>query len=158
MIETVNIRDSYKHYRENNERPVDIKTYMHIATGFLSFMMKKVLDGFQVQVSNAHSMGVFAVVGKKPKIRIDDEGNIKGLAIDWKETNKLWTDNPEAKEKKQYVYHTNEHSNGIRYNLVWWKTDMKIGNKYLYSFTFCKPAKRKLAALIRTGKEYLTYN
>lgn len=158
MIEKINIRDGYKYYRRNNENPVDLKTFMHIATGFLSFMMRKILDGFQVQVSNAHSMGVFAIVGRKPRITFDENGRLSGLAVDWKETNKLWAEKPELREQREYIFYTNDHSNGFRYNFVWWKTDMKIGYKNLYSFTFSKVAKRKLSANIKAGKEYLTYN
>lgn len=156
-IDKINMRDSYKFYKANSEVPLDIKTYMHIITGFLYFLICKVIDGFQVQLAGGNSLGTIAVVGKKPKVFYDDNGNVRGLAVDWKATNEYWANNAEAKEKKERLYHLNEHTNGIRYNFVWWKTDMKIANKYLYSFTLCKPAKRALVKRIREGKEYLVH-
>lgn len=157
-IETVNIRDSYKWYKENHVHPrVDIKVYMHIVTGFMKFLGEKILDGFQVKLGGGDSLGTLAVVGKRPKVRFEGD-KIMGLAPDWSATKKMWAEFPELKEKKQLVFYTNDHTNGIRYNLVWWKTGMKIGNKYLYTFVFCKPMKRALSKLLREGKEYLVYH
>jgi len=158
-IETVNIRDSYKWYKENAQHPkVHISIYMKIATGFMKFLAKKIVAGFQVQLGNAHSLGVFAVVGKKVRVKIDEEtGKVRGLMVNWKATNELWASNPELR-RKEYVYYTNDHTNGVKYNLVWWKTNMNIGNKHLYSFTFCKPLRKELSASINEGKEYLVYN
>lgn len=157
MIEKVNIQDSYKFYKEKSQFPtVSLKIYMKITTGFMKFLANKILDGFQVQLSNAHSLGVLAAVGRKPTIRIKEDGTIRGLAVNWKETNLLWASNPELRGT-DFVYYTNDHTNGVKYNLVWWKTDMKIGNKYLYSFTFCKPMKRALSEKLFQGKEYLVH-
>lgn len=158
MVKVINMRDSYKYYKSKSENPLDIKTYMHIITGFLLFLANKIIDGFQVQMAGGNSLGTFAVVGKKIKPYTDAKGNLRGIAPDWATTKKMWAENPEAKKNKQLAYYFNEHSNGIKYNFVWWKTDMKIANKYLYSFTFCKPAKRALSERIKEGKEYLVHN
>jgi hypothetical protein len=157
MIIKINIRDSYKFYKNTVEGAKDIKTYMNVATGYLKFLSMKLLEGFQVQLSNGSSLGTFAIVGKKLKPTIDENGKVRGLAPDWKSTMELWGRDATAKENKTMVYYLNEHTAGYKYNLVWWKTDMKIGNKFLYSFTFCKPVKRALSKMLREGKEYLTH-
>lgn len=154
MIRETNIRDSYKYYRRNVECPLDIKTYMHIATGFIAFKIRKMFEGFDVQLSGGRSLGTVGIRGRRMKF--DENGSVVGLAPDWKNTIELWNRNPEAKANKEFIYHLNEHTNGIKYNLVWWKAGMLIADKLLYSLTFCKPNRRKLTRLLKEGKEYIT--
>lgn len=158
MIETVTVRDSYKYYKDNTTDPIPPKEYYRIISGFLKFIMKKVFEGHNVQLSNGQSLGAIGIRGTKMKPRLNDEGQIRGLAPDWGSTRKLWNENPEAKATKKIVYHFNEHTNGISYRLVWWRKKMKIANKFIYSLVFTKGPKgnkRHLSKLLKEGKEYL---
>lgn len=157
MIEVVNVNTSYKRqYKPNSANPVNLSTYLKIATGFFKFIMSKVLAGYQVQLSSAYTMGVLGIRGKKIKTFTDEKGILRGIAVDWPKTNKLWEERPELR-RKEFIYHTNDHSNGYKYNFVWWQGGMSIGNKYLYIFSTCRSAKDNFVELIKSGKEYITY-
>lgn len=155
MIEVRNIRSSYKYYKSAVEQPVDIKLYIQIVLGFISYMVRKVFEGNDVKLSTGDSLGTIAIRGDKVKPKIDENGNVKGVAISWGRTNKLWSENPEAKAKKQLVYCLNEHSNGIKYKFVWIKQDMRLHNKTYYSLSLSRKNRRTLSKLINEGKEYL---
>ena len=149
-----NIRDSYKHYRESSKNPVDIKTYITLCNEYNKFLIGKVLDGEEVTLPSR--MGTLSIIGRKQKIQFDEEGNVKGLAPDWVKTKKLWDENPDAKKRKQLVYHTNEHSSNIRYKYLWSKSRVLVTNKTLYSLQITRTNKREVHKRILQGKEYLT--
>lgn len=159
MIEKVNLRDSYKYYKNTTSTPIDVKVYLYIVAGFIKFLVKKVFEGYDVQLSGGRSLGTIAIRGKRTNIRVDEiTGEIIGAATDWKATNKLWATDSIAKEQDKRIYHLNEHTNGIRYSFKWFMQGMNVANKNLYFLRFCKPNKRKGAAIFRTGKEYLVTN
>ena len=63
MIRTTNLRDSYKYYARNVESPIDIRRYLYIATGFIAFKIKKMFEGYDVQLSGGKSLGTIGVGG-----------------------------------------------------------------------------------------------
>lgn len=151
MIKT-NIRESYALYKENVKNPVSLEDYVYITGEYNKFLMEVVFAGHKVSLP--HRMGTLEVQGKECKVRIGDNGEIKGLAPDWKKTKKLWEENPEAKAKKKLVYITNAHTGNIRYKFVWSKRNMIGTHKWLYTMTMTRTNKRELAKLIKQGKEY----
>lgn len=153
MVEKVNLRDSYKYYKANNPNPIDVKIYLYIVVGFITFLVQKLIEGFDIELAGGKSLGTIGIRGRKPDVIIDKEGNIR-LPKDYGATNKMWKENPELKEQRQYVYHTNEHTNGLCYRVYWWQYGMKIANKRLYYIDICKGTSRKIAASIKSGKEY----
>lgn len=157
MIKTTNLRDSHKFYLENtsNPNPVKAKIYLRIVAGYIKYIIRKVFEGHDVQLSGGRSLGSIGIRGTKVIPKLNEQGEIRGLAPDWGSTRKLWESNPEAKEKRTIVYHTNDHTNGVRYKLVWWREGMNIGNKRIYSLVFCKANKRMVKPMILSGKEYL---
>jgi hypothetical protein len=151
-----NIRDSYREYKKSVDNPVDIKTYISIANNFNNFLMDKILDGFEVVLPAR--LGVMSIIGTKQKIKFDNNGD-PILPPDWVKTKKLWEKNPEAKEKKQKVYHTNDHTNGVRYKLLWSKLRVLVENKNLYSFRLTRTHKRSINhKIVNEGKEYFVKN
>jgi len=148
----LNSRASYKLYKEKSKDPLDIKEYLDIVHGLNKFIIKKVLEGHTVKLPEG--LGELSIIGKEVKPKIDKDGNITGLAPDWKETIKLWNENPEAKELKTKVYHFNEHSNNIRYKYIWSKKRVLISNKTVYSLRLTRENKRMLSSLVKEGKEY----
>ena len=146
-----NIRDSYKTYKKLSVAPVDIKTYILITTGFIKFLMKKVLEGDEVVLPAR--IGVFSVTGKKQKVTIEN-GNIKGLSPNWVRTKQLWAKSEDAKHRKQLVYNTNEHSDKLRYKFLWSKRRSLVENKNLYILRMSRANKRELANRIFKGQEY----
>lgn len=149
-----NIRESFKYYKKTSRNPVDIKTYITLCSKYNKFLINKVLEGEKVTLPSR--MGTLSIVGTKQKIRYDENGNVRGLAPDWVKTKKLWDRNLKAKERKQLVYHTNEHSSNIRYKFFWSKDRVLVTNKTLYSLQVTRSNKRAVHDKIMQGKEYIT--
>ncbi|MDB4285894.1 hypothetical protein N9933_01170 [bacterium] len=148
----MNTRDTYKRYKKFSKKPVSIKEYLDINSLFIKYMISNVLNG--ESISLPERFGTLSIVGKKTKIKFDEFNRPKGLAPDWKRTKRLWAKNEEAKEKKQLVFHTNDHSDGIRYKFLWSKKRMFIKNKTLYSLILTRANKRAVAKNVKNGQEY----
>lgn len=99
-------------------------------------------------ISLPYNLGTLAILKHQPKVKRKKNGNLS-LAIDYGETNKLWRDNPEAKETRKYVYHTNSHSGGYIASFKWLKSRAKTKNIFGYKFTPVKQAKRDLAKAMK---------
>lgn len=158
MIETKNMRQGYYHYyRKFVTNPIsDVRLYLRVVDGLMKYIMRKVLEGNDVDLGSANTLGSISIRGKKQVITIDEvTGEVTGLPIDRLRTKQLWDSDPEAKEKKTKIYHLNEHSNGVRYHFTWWAKNMKVPNRTLYSLTFSDTNKEMLAARIRNGAEYV---
>lgn len=150
-----NLRDSYKKYIETTEEPIDIKNYLIINGLYNKFLINKALQGHEVTLPSR--MGTLSVVGRKPTVRIED-GKVVGLAPDWVKTKQLWDSNPEAKNKKQLVYHTNAHTDGVRYKWNWSKNNVLVENKTLYALKLTRDNKRTVHKLIKEGVQFVTKN
>ena len=146
-----NLRDSYNFYKRDSKNPVDINTYLLIAVGFIQFLMSKVFSGDEVVLPAR--LGTFKVAGKKQSLRFED-GKVKGLSPNWAKTKELWDKSEDAKNRKQLVYNTNEHSDSIRYKFLWSKKRSIVENKTLYSLIMTRANKRALALRIKEGQEY----
>lgn len=148
-----NLRDSYKEYMQV-DGAVDIKTYLLITGEYNKFLVDKVLEGHEVTLPAR--LGVLRIQGKQQEVRFDEEGKIQGLAPDWVKTKELWDKNPEAKKRKQRVFHTNAETDNTRYKYFWSKVRVLIENKSLYSLRMTRGNKRAVHNMIKAGKKYLT--
>lgn len=148
------IKDSYKLYRENKENKISLKDYLKISAGYNKFLMNKVLEGETVTLPA--KFGTLAIVGRKQKIRYNENGDVVGLAPDWVKTKALWNSNPKAKENRQRVFHTNEHSSMMRYRFHWSKARVLVTNKTLYALRMTRENKRAVNQRINKGQEYKT--
>lgn len=149
-----NVRDSYKLYKKLALIPVDLKTYISYANEYNKFLAQKVLEGEVITLPSR--MGTLSIVGKKENIRFNENGSIKGLAPDWVKTKQLWENNPEAKKNKKILYHTNSHTDNVRYKFFWSKINIITLNKVLYSLKMTRDNKRAVHNLIKEGKQYVT--
>lgn len=150
----LNNRQSYKYYKKQVDDPVDISTYVDLCNRYGQFLIDKAIDGYRVTLPA--KLGLLMVVGNKQKVKIVD-GEIRGLAIDWVKTKLLRDRSEEARKERKLVYHTNEHSDGIRYKFFWKKKNVIIANKNVYSLKVSRANKRKLSQRIKDGQDYLTY-
>lgn len=151
-----NLRSSYKTYLTTTEDPVDVKTYTELNNLYMKFLVYKGLKGYEIILPAR--LGTLAVIGRKPKIRFDEEGKVIGLAPDWVKTKKLWEDNPEAKAKRQRVFHVNAHTDGYRYKWHWSKKNILIENKTLYALRMVRSNKRAVNTLANKGVQFITKN
>ena len=149
-----NIRDSYKLYKNSTAHPVDIKIYLNLISSYNKFLMEKVLEGKEVTLPSR--MGTLSIVGKEQKIRFNEEGKLIGLAPDWVQTKILWESNSEAKAQKKILYHTNSHTDSVRYKYLWSKKNVLVENKTLYSLRLTRTNKRAVHTKIMSGIKYKT--
>lgn len=153
MKTSIGIRQSYQLYKEEVENPVKVDEYIAINEEFMEFIVNRLLDGHMIKLPEG--LGTLEFVGKKIKPVLDENGNIKGLSPNWGATNKYWKENPQAKERKEVIYHFNEHTNGVRYKMYWSKKHVFIQNKDFYSFVLSRENKHKFNNAILNGSEFL---
>ena len=150
-----NVRSSYKQYKETTTNEiVDSRTYIDYANEFNKFLAEKVIEGYEITLPAR--LGTLSIIGKKQKIKVDENGKIFGLAPDWVKTKELWDNNPKAKEEKKLLYHTNNHTDNTIYKFLWSKNRILITNKILYSLRMTRDNKRKVHSLVKNGKKYIT--
>ena len=149
-----NLRISYKLYKSKVTDPVDIKKYLLISAAYNKFLISKVLEGKEITLPSR--MGTLSILGKKQKIRFDDNGNIIGLAPDWVKTKILWGENPTARKEKKLLYHINSHTDNVRYKYLWSKKNVLVTNKTLYSLRLTRTNKRAVHKRIIEGAQYKT--
>ena len=90
-------------------------------------------------------MGELRCRKTKAKIKIDENGDVKNLPINFKATTDLWEKNPEAKEKKKKIYHTNDHTDGWVHQFYYNKFISDVVNQTAYRFIPSRTNKRVLA-------------
>tara|TARA_R110000850_G_scaffold254071_2_gene379391 strand:- start:931 stop:1389 length:459 start_codon:yes stop_codon:yes gene_type:complete len=149
-----NLRESYKLYKEIVKEPVDIQTYLILTAEYNKFLINKVQEGKEVTLPSR--MGTLSIIGRKTKIRFDENGNIEGLAPDWVKTKALWKSNPEAKAKRKRIFHINSNTDGVRYKYLWSKKNVLVENKTLYSLRLTRTNKRTVHTKIVDGAQYKT--
>lgn len=148
----VNIRSSYKTYKETVDTPVEEKQYLEIANGYMEFLIQKVLEGEEVTMPAR--LGTLFIQGVKKNLKFNKDG-IPLLPPNWAATKKLWDSNPDAKATKKIVYCLNEETDGVVYKLHWSKNRVPIENKLYYNFILTRANKRAIHQQIKQGKEYL---
>jgi len=153
-LETFNT--AYRAYKKEVESPVELSLFIKLNNEFALFMTEKILNAKTVYLP--HGIGVIKVIGKEVIPKFDEESNrIENLSVNWGATRKLWKENEEAKEQKKFIYHFNEHSDGVRYRFLWSRANMKCKNSNFYTFKPAKRMKQTLAKHIREGREYEVY-
>lgn len=143
-----------------------LPVYNSIVHGYLKFLMKKVLEGNDVRLGAR--LGTIGVRGKKVLPKIGWDGKIKGVVPSWSKTKIKWTEDAKAmgltfeeylnvvpKEERQLVFCFNEHTEYIRYRIVWYKKNVIVSNKTFYRLAFNRVNRRALWNLLNSGKEYL---
>ena len=146
----VNIDSIYKQYVDR--KFISLQDYKRICHLFIKFLIKKVFDGFKIELP--FRLGYFFVMGSKTNPKIEN-GKIKKVAPDWAGTKKLWAEDEEAKKNKQLVYLLNEHTSGIRYRFMHSKKNSIVKHILLYRFQLTRHNKRALSKMIKEGKEFI---
>lgn len=89
----------------------------------------------------------------KTEVKIDEDGNIiNNLPVNWKETYKLWNENPRAKEKNIRIRYTNEHTQSHTFKIFYIKNKANYKNKSIYKMQFNRQMKRQLSKSIFAGR------
>lgn len=147
-----NMLDVHKQFQKDEDIKILYSTFSSIVNGYHSYIMEKVRNGEEVTLPE--KMGTLHIIGRKQKVQIDENGNIKGLSPNWRKTKELWDRDEKAKSEKRIVYNTNEHSDTTIYKYRWGKTNVPVVNKSLYSLRITRANKRAVSNMIKEGKEY----
>lgn len=142
-MKKLNIKNSYTTYLSKSKSPVPYSLYNNMNQEFFKYITKKILEGHKVFLPMR--MGSLQVIGKEQKYTIQ-EGKVKGLAPDWGATKKYREANPGS---DKIIYHTNSHTDNVRYKIKWSKYNMVGKNKVLYSLRFIRSTKRLLSEYIK---------
>ena len=148
--------DMYKHYTKvtagkRDMYDVSFSDFSKVLNKFNKDICSLILeDAYEFILPKR--LGIIRIKKYKPKLKLDDEGNLKTkyLPVDWKATNELWATNEKAKDEKKRVYYLNNHSDGYRY--LWYYSTYRsaLPNKSLYRFIPTRSNKRNLASLIKS--------
>lgn len=137
---------------EDYEGHLSKADYHNINMKFMKFIIDKVIDGETIKLPRG--CGRLYVHGTRRVPKFDKDGNITGLPPDWASTAKLWAKDPEAKARKEVLFHFNEHTQGVSYRIQWDKTKLNIPNQNIYGFQIPRSRKREMSKMIINGKEY----
>lgn len=159
-------RKELKHNIVPEVKDPGITIYINIVHGYLKYLIEKIIEGHDVKLGA--KLGIITVRGTKVKASIDSAGKIKGLAPDWSKTRVSWLKKAKElgltwkeyiekvpKHERQVLYCFNEHSDYIRYKFTWFKKNVVVKNKTIYSFILNRANKLMLHQAIMEGKEYL---
>lgn len=97
-----------------------------------------------------YRLGNLVILKNKPKIYVDkDDKVINCLPVDWKETLKLWEEDPKAKLEKKLIRCVNEHFNGYVAKFKYDRSNARYANKTVYNFIPCRTLKIALAKAVK---------
>jgi len=147
------MRNSFEPYLGTAEDPLERKDFLAILEGYNKLMVEKVVEGHEVVFPM--KMGSLRIQGRKQVIQNwGNDGRLRGIAPDWGKTNQLWKSDPVAAAEKRLIYHTNLHSDGVRYKYFWSKRQVPAEFKTLYAFRIARDNKYLVTEAIRNGRAY----
>lgn len=149
MQEKQGISNIFKFYKLNSTKPTDFRTFKRVWETFIEEVIQGIiLEGRDFSMPSLGSVGV-----RKQKVIVamtpDNDIDKRYLRPDWKATKELWARDPEAKKRKQLVYHLNKHFNGFNCKWFWDKSTCSVPNNTAYSLTMTRANKRALSAAIQ---------
>jgi hypothetical protein len=154
VISDYGLADYYKHYKSitsGTNAYLNHKKYGEILNDILvgiSGAMATQMYDFKLP----HNLGRIITRKYRPLIKYDENGDpfIK-RPINWGATKALWVDYPELK-KVQFVYHTNNHSNGYIFVIIYRKHGCMFRNRLYYTAQINRAIKRNISNQIFEGE------
>lgn len=146
------VEDYYKDYvKRSGDKKITSGEYAKILDLLFSALRDK-MSSTMYDFKLPYALGRIVIRKYIPKMKFDKDGNpYKRLAPNWDATKKLWAEYPEAKEAKQLVYHTNDHSSGYLFTIDYKKDNCKFGNRIFYMAQVNRKFKRDVSKNILNG-------
>jgi hypothetical protein len=153
VISDYGIIDYYKAYNKahkGTKYELDYKLYNSILDNILIGIADAMCDN-RYDFKLPHNLGRIITRKYKPNIRYDENGEpfIK-RPINWGATRSLWIEYPEL-AKIQFVYHTNQHSNGFIFVIIYRKRGCMFRNRLYYTAQINRAIKRGISKNITSG-------
>lgn len=140
----------FKFYKENNTKStIKERVYSKVLSEINEAIFNEIImDNFELVIP--YSLGKMRIKKCKIRLRLKEDGTLdtSRLIPDWKRTKKLWEEDTEAREKKQLVYLTNQHTKGYKFHFFWNKTinrRLKVKNLGVMCFRATKSTRQSLA-------------
>ena len=144
--------DYRKDYKNSVKEPEDDETYNNVLIDWL-MANQRAIRNFGYIFVLPKRMGRIEIRKTKGEVKIGKDGQvINNLAVNWKATRKLWSENEEAKEKKIKIRYTNEHSNGYIFRPRYMKNTANYKNKSIYRMSINRQLSRGTYSAIVSGK------
>lgn len=146
------VNDYYRDFKKKNKgTTITRKVYGDVIKDFNSFLRNSLsLQGREIILPN--KLGRVELRKTKTEVKIAEDGSIKNnMAINWKETIKLWNSSQQAKDKKTKIRFTNEHTNSYTFRVSYLKARADYKNKSIYSIKFNRTLRRTLSTSIFKG-------
>ena len=142
----VKTKQFYKRYCNNIKEPISKKEFTDILSDINEAIIHEIIyDNYEFKLPCR--IGYIRIQKKKTPY------NKAKLKVDWKKTNKLWAEKPEAKEKKQFIYHLNENTDGYYYRFYFSKFTSNLKNKSAYSFVPTRSNQRLLSSYLKENSD-----
>ena len=124
--------DYFRFYKQTSKNPKGKAKFSSVLKDYLN-ANRNAVSNFGYIFVLPQRMGRVEIRKNKAEIKVGKDGVIiNKLAINWKETKKLWEENPEAKEKKIKIRYTNEHTGGYVFRPRYMKNTANYKNKSIY--------------------------
>ena len=148
------VKDYYKYFKTDNpDINITYKQYKAIVSKFNEEVINLIIH--ENVEYNIPYLGSTLSIKKDKRIPKIVNGKLYNTApVDWVATNKLWSEDDEAREKKLLVRHLNSHSSKYVFRIYFKKFKLYFANKKLFSFKSNRKFQRLLSARIKdTTKE-----
>jgi hypothetical protein len=153
------MKDYYYYFKETNSNiKINTKDYSKIISRFNEGLVNIIIEDNLEYV--LPYLGASICIKKDKRIpKIIDGKLINTTPVDWVETNKLWAEDEEAKEKKLLVRYSNSHTSKYVFRIYFKKYIYPFMNKRLYNFKSCRSFNRLLGKRIKdeTKDKYDTF-
>lgn len=140
----------YQHYyRDNYNNCVNWVTYRNVWKDITKELINEmVINNYEWKFPCG--LGSLGIKKYKKKLRIKDgKLNTKNLQIDFKETELLWKEDSDARDKKIKIYYNNKHTDGYKVVYFWNKPSGVKSKIKKYRFYASRIINLKLAEVLK---------
>ena len=142
------IREYYKFFKQDHpELDIDYKRYVKVITEFNEGLIDLIIED-NVEYSIPYIGSTLSVKKDKRVPKIVNGKLYNTSPVDWVATNKLWSEDDEAHEKKLLVRFLNTHTMRNVFRIYFKKFKLMYQNKNLYKFETCRDFARALGQRI----------
>ena len=143
-------KESFYQFKKNfPEIKITYDVFLKILKIHASYFASHILETGDL-LKLPYGMGTLTVAKyKKAAVRYTKKKQaINNLPPDWAKTHQLWKECEECKEKKQMVFHLNNHTEGYSYYWRWNINKVTIKSPYIWSFSMNREFSRGLSKLL----------
>ena len=143
------ITDYYKYFKKNNtELKIEANIFKNIVSDFNNEIINLVIND-NVEYYLPHIGSSLSIRKTKKTPSIVNGKLVNTAPVDWVVTNKLWSEDEEAKDKKLLVRFNNSHTSKFIFRVFFKKYYLVFTNKKYYSFKTSRGFQRSLAKRIK---------